>query len=214
MAKGWYRESSRHALAAKGVRSAKDHTPSGIASANPKNKVLQDAMGMPPRPPRSQPDIFPTEKERKQTRNRSMTQAEFSSLSTTERRKVLDKQDDKNNAQVRAKLKANPKLKNKNFKQLQEAGTFLDPTGDFDKDGVQNSKDCQPLNPNKQGLEHDLAEQRRIVKKPFGERTKEEIALLDLDLTAQEQDRDSVASVVPERREERTRMQNTNITKK
>ena len=45
MVKGWHRESSRHSLAAKGVRSAKDHTPSGIASANPKNRVLQDAMG-------------------------------------------------------------------------------------------------------------------------------------------------------------------------
>jgi len=55
------------------------------------------------------------------------------------------KQPQKLSPRVNAMLQKNPKLKDKNFKQLQKSGVFLKYQGDADKDGVKNIKDCKPL---------------------------------------------------------------------
>jgi len=187
MAKGWFNQSLRHARAARGEKSAKDQTPAGMASASPKNRVLNKAMQgkleEPPRPPWEQKylEYPPEDKRRHETlRNKlGLTKRYYYSGIPPKHQKELDRMDSA------AK------------KRLEKA--------DFDKDGVQDNKDCEPLNPKKQGKEHDLAMQREIIKKPFSERTSEENGLLNQDLTAEVQKRDSVASVVPERRDPKTR---------
>jgi len=55
------------------------------------------------------------------------------------------------------------KLKNKSYSQLVNSGIRLRKTGDVDGDGVQNSKDCKPFDPKKQGWLHD--QQVKLLKK-------------------------------------------------
>jgi hypothetical protein len=43
-----------------------------------------------------------------------------------------------------------------NYAQLRSKGVFLSKRGDADRDGVRNHKDCRPLNPEEQGIIHDL----------------------------------------------------------
>lgn len=54
-------------------------------------------------------------------------------------------------------------LKNMSYSQLKRHNIHLAPKHDADGDGVVNFKDCQPLNPKKQGLLHDL-QVRRLEK--------------------------------------------------
>lgn len=48
------------------------------------------------------------------------------------------------------------KLSQQSYSQLKRSGINLKPKGDIDKDGVQNSKDCKPFDPEKQGLLHEI----------------------------------------------------------
>lgn len=50
---------------------------------------------------------------------------------------------------------------------------ILKPNGDYDKDGVKNSKDCRPFDPKKQGLLHDLAIKSLKKKEEWAERKRE-----------------------------------------
>jgi len=58
----------------------------------------------------------------------------------------------KSNSQRKAVMM---KLSNKSYSQLANSGIRLRKTGDVDGDGVQNSKDCKPFDPKKQGWLHD-----------------------------------------------------------
>jgi len=48
-------------------------------------------------------------------------------------------------------------LKKLNFNQLQRKDVKITKTGDYDKDGVVNIKDCKPLDPKRQGILHDVS---------------------------------------------------------
>ena len=66
-----------------------------------------------------------------------------------------------------------------NYRQLKHKGVFLSRKGDADKDGVQNAKDCKPLNPKEQGIIHDIQKRHsRLVKVKEKKLEKEQDELL------------------------------------
>ncbi len=59
------------------------------------------------------------------------------------------------------------------FKKKSNVKKFLKSEKDFDKDGVSNKKDCNPIDPKKQGRLHDLAISALRKKEEFVERRRE-----------------------------------------
>lgn len=53
-------------------------------------------------------------------------------------------------------LRKHPSAYNYSFSQLKKKGHYMRYQADNDHDGVKNVKDCQPLNPDKQGYIHDV----------------------------------------------------------
>lgn len=91
-------------------------------------------------------------------------------------------------------LNKNPGMTTASFKQIQKKGHYLKYHTDSDGDGVKNIKDCQPLNPKKQGLLHDINIKllKRKEEKLERERERQQRKLEDLKDTLKE--RHKVAS--------------------
>ena len=66
------------------------------------------------------------------------------------------------------------KLRNSNYTSVRRV-IKIPPNTDIDKDGVINRKDCQPFNPKKQGLLHDLQMKRLKAQEDKLERERVEV---------------------------------------
>ena len=77
----------------------------------------------------------------------------------------------KQRAAVMAKLRSSglsfSQAKTMSYAQLRKRGVYLKPAKDTDKDGVVNSKDCKPFDPNKQGIIHDTIEKIEKFKDDY-----------------------------------------------
>jgi len=173
MAKGWHQESARHALASKGVKSAKNQSAQVMAKSS-KNSRINEAMNSQPKKKGEFDDFIAFNKKA----NKELGEdAGFDTVDIARGNKFtsLSKMDEGNLKKARDFLIKNGRMKDARrvHIELDEGSTFdsylkkKHPSIDSDGDGLINKNDCVPSDPNKQGTIHD--KRKRDIEMANGE---------------------------------------------